>query len=298
MTLVAPEDDACVDCGTPVTLRWSWPHGLEADECYRLRLWGAEQTPDLFSLTTTDDQFDLSTSDYPPGAYNWAVAVVNSITHEPVSKESKSLHFHIAPPPPVVRSISPAVTEKGISVTVVVSGENFTLPLTLTIGVPLSVTVVNSNTITTTIPTTLGVGKYPVVAQDFRGEGDSSAFFTVKGPPPPTVTPTLPSCHYPPPTLTGNGIVERNVTFRWDWSGVLAEDEWFAVRVGYLPDIPHSQYWAKEREYTYALCTLGGEPGDYIWEVAICRGEPTRAVCNLCAVSERQVFSFGGWRCD
>ena len=112
---------------------------------------------------------------------------------------------------------------------------------------------------------------------------------------PPTATPRP----YPPPVLTENGIIHCNVTFRWEWSGVLAEDEWFAIRVGYLPDIPHSQYWGKEREYTYSLCTLGGEPGHYVWEVAVCRGDPSQGMCySQLAVSERSVFSFGGCQCE
>jgi len=292
VTLVAPEDDTCLDRGSPVTLRWSWLHGLEADECYQLTLWGGEQTSNLLSLATTQEQFDLSTSDFSPGAYNWAVAVVNSITHEPVSRESRSFHFHIVLPPPVVYSISPMSTLRGTSVLVVISGENFVESVALTIGVPLQATFVNSSTIIATIPVTLEVGEYPVIVADLRGRGALTAFLTVKEPPRSTPTPV--GQWYAPPQLTGISIIERNATLRWDWSGVLAEDEWFALRVGKLPDIPHSQYWGKEREYTYFLCTLGGEPGDYVWEVAICQGDPASGTCKQLAVSERGVFSYGG----
>jgi len=302
VTLIAPEDYAYLDCGSPVTLRWSWPHGLEADEFYLLRLWGVERTLGLFSITTTEDQFELSTSDFPPGAYNWAVAVVNSITHELVSKESRSFHFHIAPPPPVAYSISPMSTLLGTSVPVVISGENFVESVALTIGVSLQATFVNSSTIIATVPMTLEVGEYPVIVADPRGRGASTAFLTVEEPSKSTPTPA--TRWYAPPKITGISIIERSVTFRWDWSGELAEDEWFAVRVGKLPDIPYSQYWGKEREYVYSLCTLGGDPGDYVWEVAICRGSPEAHHCSSrdgseLAVSERGVFSFGGWpSCD
>jgi hypothetical protein len=250
----------------------------------------------LLSLATTQEQFDLSTSDFSPGAYNWAVTVVNSITHEPVSRESRSFHFHIVLPPPVVYSISPMSTLRGTSVPVVISGENFVESVALTIGVPLQATFVNSSTIIATIPVTLAVGEYSVIVADQRGRAASTAFLTVKESPS-TPTPAMP--WYAPPILKGISIIERNITFRWGWSGVLAENEWFAVRVGKLPDSPHSQYWGKQREYTYSLCTLGGEPGDYIWEVAVCRGDPSQGGCsNQLAVSERGVFSFGGWPCD
>jgi len=294
VTLVAPEDHVYVDCGSPITLRWSWPHGLEADEFYLLRLWGVEQTLGLFSITTTEDQFELSTSDFPPGAYNWAVAVVNSTTHEPVSKESKSFHFHIVPPPPIVYSISPASTLRGTSVPVVISGENLAGSVALTIGIPLQVTFVDSSTIIATIPMTLGVGQYSVIVADQRGRGASTAFLTVKEPPRSTPTPAH---GYVPSQLVGISIIHCNVTFRWDWPGVLADDEWFAVRAGKLPDIPHSQCWVKEQEYTYSLCTLGGSSGDYAWEVAICRGDPSEGRCDQLAVSERSIFWFGGCDC-
>jgi hypothetical protein len=300
VTLIAPENGADFDYGSEITLCWNCPRSLEADERYLLRVWGAEQTSDLFSLTTTEDQFDLSTSDFSPGAYKWAVAVVNSTTHEPVSEESESFHFHIVPPPPVVYSISPVSILRGTSVPVVISGENFEESVALTIGVPLQATFVNSSTIIATAPMTLEVGKYPVIVVDPRGRGASTAFLTVKEPS--RSTPTPATRWYPPPKITGISIIERNVTFRWDWSGELAKDEWFAVRVGKLPDIPHSQYWGKEREYVYSLCTLGGDSGDYVWEVAICRGSPEAHHCSSrdgseLAVSERGVFSFEGWPC-
>jgi len=107
----------------------------------------------------------------------------------------------------------------------------------------------------------------------------------------PTFTPTTPPY---PPVLTENGIIGSNVTFRWTWAGTLAADDWFAVRVGKLPDIPHSQYWGKEREYTFSMYTLGGESGDYVWEVAVCRGEPSEAKCQQLSVSARGFFSHGG----
>jgi tetratricopeptide (TPR) repeat protein/tRNA A-37 threonylcarbamoyl transferase component Bud32 len=101
-----------------------------------------------------------------------------------------------------------------------------------------------------------------------------------KPPPPP------PS--YPPPELVEASILQCNVTFRWAWPRELAEDEWFAVRVGVGE--PHSVAWVKEREYTYTLT----EPGEYVWEVKVCRGDPATHVCEELVVSERKTFQFKG----
>jgi hypothetical protein len=135
-----------------------------------------------------------------------------------------------------------------------------------------------------------------VIVQDSIGRGITSVSFMVHEPPTPTprVLPIPTRLPYPPPVLGWGGIIGCNVTFRWQWSGTLAENEWFAVRVGKIPDIPHTQTWTKDREYIYSLRTLGGESGDYDWEIAICLGDPTSAICEQLAVSERGVFSFGG----
>ena len=109
-----------------------------------------------------------------------------------------------------------------------------------------------------------------------------------------TLVPTTPLSIYPPPVLGFVGTVCNNVTLRWQWPRTLADNESFAVRVGKLPDIPHSQVWVKERQYVY---TLLSESGDYVWEVAICRGDPSKGHCSNIdgtelTVSERQTFSF------
>jgi len=292
VVLQEPKEDEYVDCGPEVMLRWSAPHALETDECYQVRLWAAGRIRSLFSHTTTEDHFSFSSSDLSPGAYNWAVAIVRSVagTYELVSKESTSYHFHVPPPTPVVRSISPASTRKGTPAPVVISGENFTHSVALTIGVPLLVTFVNSSTIQATVPATLEVGEYEVIVHDWRGKGaPSDVFFKVKQ----DVTPTP---YYPPPQLMGIDVMGRAciVVFKWSWPGVLAEDEWFAIRVGKVPDIPHSQNWTKDCQYSFSMYTLDGEKGEYDWEVALCRGEPSEARCQHLSVSKREFFSLPG----
>jgi hypothetical protein len=94
----------------------------------------------------------------------------------------------------------------------------------------------------------------------------------------------------PPPQLTEWGIQRCNVTFKWNWSGTLAEHDWFAVRVGKGTEPPHSVVWVKEREYIYVL----SDSGEYSWEVAVCRGDPGTHACEQLAVSEGGIFSFGG----
>lgn len=122
--------------------------------------------------------------------------------------------------------------------------------------------------------------------------------------PPPTVTFTpvsstaIPTSLSPPtptplssPVLRGVEILGCDVTLRWNWSGVLAEDEWFSVRVGRAEGEPlHGATWTKEDTYVYAL----RDGGEYNWEIAICRGDPAEARCEQLAVSERGVFEFPG----
>ena len=120
----------------------------------------------------------------------------------------------------------------------------------------------------------------------------STPMATAKPPTPQPPKPT-PKPSYFPPVLTDNSIIGCNVILRWQWSGILAENEWFDIRVWEVSDVPHSQTWAKANEYVWSL----SEAGDYVWEVAICRGEPSAASCSgddELVVSERGGFSFGG----
>jgi hypothetical protein len=95
-------------------------------------------------------------------------------------------------------------------------------------------------------------------------------------PPPPTPT-------YPAPVLEPVSIIACNVTFRWGWDRLLAEDEYFELRVGKEGvEAPANKGWIKEEEYTYPP----GEAGRYRWEIAVCRGDPATRICEQLAVSE------------
>lgn len=289
VTLEEPENGSRLEFGATVMLRWSAPYDLLEEEYYQLRIQVKGHDAST-NYPTVEDHYHLPI--LLPGEYIWSVSIVRSVAserYELVSKGSEWRSFQIVPLPPVVHSISPTDMLQGMSALVVMKGENLVYPLTLTIGIPLQVTYVNSSTITATVPTTLEVGEYPVIIMDSNGRGVSSAFFAVKDPstPMPTASPFV----YRPPTLDFGGIICCSVTLRWKWAGTLAENEWFAIRIGKLPDVPHSQTWTKEREYTFALSGAG----DYVWEVAICRGDPATAACNQLAVSEQGVFSSG---CD
>ena len=297
VTLEKPEDDSYVECGSEVALSWSWSHLLERDEYYQLRV-KVEEQDSLTFYHTKDDHYRLNS--LLSGEYEWTVVIVRSTatdTYEQMNAESEWRHFHILPPAPVVRSISPASTLQGTSIPVVLSGENFTTSVTLIIGMPLQATFVDSSTITATIPATVSVGAYPVIVQDSIGRGVSSVSFIVFEPPTPILRAPPPSTWplYPPPVLGWGGLIGCNVTFRWQWYGTLAADEWFAVRVSQVPDVPHARAWIKEHEYIYSL----NDAGDYVWEVAICRGDPSAGHCSIedsseLAVSEQSTFWFGG----
>jgi hypothetical protein len=101
--------------------------------------------------------------------------------------------------------------------------------------------------------------------------------------PMPTTTPLV----YPAPTLIGVDILACNVVLKWNWAWGLGEDEWFAVRVAKVPDVPYSIVWTKENEFVWGP----EEAGEYTWEVAVCRGDPADATCERLAVSERGNFT-------
>jgi len=295
--LTGPESGSEFDGGSEVTLRWSYPYALQAGEYYRLRVQAEGQNISVFYHS--EDHFTLPA--FPSGKYEWAVAIVRSTgedRYELVSQESDWYGFEIAPPKPVVHSISPENTVRGRGAQVVVSGENFTRSLTIVIGVPLPTTFMDPGTMTATIPMTLAAAKYPVLVQDATGASISSApstvFFTVETPPPvPRATPKPTPRSYPPIELLGIDVIASNVTLKWTWSQTLAADEWFAVRVGIGE--PHSKTWTKEQRYTFSLT----EAGEYTWEIAVCRGDPAAVHCSSLdgtelVVSRREVFRIGG----
>jgi hypothetical protein len=95
---------------------------------------------------------------------------------------------------------------------------------------------------------------------------------------------------YPSPQLAGIDVIKCSVTFRWTWSRTLADDEWFALRVGAGTEPPHSVVWTKEYAFTHTLDAGGG----YSWMIVVCRGDPEKGNCEELAASEQQPFSFGG----
>jgi hypothetical protein len=286
VTLEEPENGSCFNLGSEVTLRWEYPYVRLVNESYQLRVRAKGQ--DSFFFYLEEDHFALPT--LSPGEYDWAVAIVRSTgqdRYELVGKESDWYSFAIAPPGPVVNVISPTSTFQGASVPVVISGENFTRSLALTIGVPLQATFVNSSTIIATVPTTLGVGEYPVIVRDSNSRGISFASFIVSRSPTPAPTARP---RYARPELTGVDIYGSDVTFRWSWTGKLADNDYFALRVGTgTPE--KSRLWTKETQASWRLT----EQGDYVWEVAICRGDPAEADCSgnkQLVVSEQATFWF------
>lgn len=103
---------------------------------------------------------------------------------------------------------------------------------------------------------------------------------------PPTSTPA-----HPPPEPIGIDIMGCNVTFKWNWPGTLAADEYFAVRTG-IGAPGHSRVWTKDSPYTLSL----KDAGNYVWQIAICRGDPAQHHCEQLAASDGGSFWFQG--CD
>lgn len=104
-------------------------------------------------------------------------------------------------------------------------------------------------------------------------------------------TPPIPTLPYPLPELAGIDISRCNVTFKWTWPRTLAEDEWFAVRVGMVGiEPPHSVVWTKEYAFTHTLDSRG----EYSWMIVVCRGDPAKGDCDELAASGQETFWFGG----
>jgi hypothetical protein len=103
--------------------------------------------------------------------------------------------------------------------------------------------------------------------------------------------PPTPLPSYPKPVLTGLDIFGCSVTFHWIWSGWLAEDTYFAVRAG-IGAPGYAKSWTKDTQLSWEFT----EPGNYVWEVAICRGTPGGGICEQLAVSEQDSYYFGGCR--
>ena len=121
--------------------------------------------------------------------------------------------------------------------------------------------------------------------------------------PTPTLTATLPlkpdptpvaaTPVYPLPELIGVEIRGCTVNLMWSWPWLLLEDEYFAVRVG-IGGPGESKTWTKAQACGLILT----EPGDYVWRVVICRGDPETHACEELAVSEQGQFSFQGCSMD
>ncbi len=96
--------------------------------------------------------------------------------------------------------------------------------------------------------------------------------------PTPTVTPT-PKI-YPAPLLlspeNGSGALRTFPALKWNWSGILAEDEYFEVRIWHeSAPYPISYGWVKQPQFDYNL-GQGEQAGKYFWSVIIVKDAAVR----------------------
>jgi hypothetical protein len=91
--------------------------------------------------------------------------------------------------------------------------------------------------------------------------------------------------------LIGIDVIACNITFKWSLPLALVGDEWFDVRLGLDGAKPSSLVWTKAQTHVFPL----REPGEYSWEVAICRGQPGQYDCvEQLAISARAAFTYMG----
>jgi hypothetical protein len=309
VTLEEPEDGSCLACGSEARPCWSCTYDLQPGELYRLEVYAAKENYPRFYYTT-EDYYSLT--NLSPGEYDWGVDIVRSSRrkYEQVSGESARYHFEIVPPP-VVHNISPTCTVQGTGVTVVVSGENFTHSVALTIGVPVEVAFGDSSTITATIPITLEIGEYPVIVEGSTDGDVSSVFFAVNerpkdgGPvkcapwnpatPIPSAAPPgydpyaacIVECCAPAPKLVGpeDGAEPRfgtPVELKWTWDYCLPPGWQFGVRISAAYP-PHSYRY--EDNPKLISCENGKAIGRYpLPEDSRCRHTPGTCYWNIAVV--------------
>jgi hypothetical protein len=86
---------------------------------------------------------------------------------------------------------------------------------------------------------------------------------------------------YPAPRLISpyenQGVRDSTITMRWSWSGTLAEDEYFDVRLWRVGTSKQGIAWTKRRDYV----ERHPSPGWYFWTVAVVRGRDGEIVAEL-----------------
>ncbi len=101
-----------------------------------------------------------------------------------------------------------------------------------------------------------------------------------------TATPEPEADLYPAPRLISpyenQGVRDSTITMRWTWSGVLAEDEYFDVRLWRVGTRKQGIAWTKRRDYIERHPSTGW----YFWTVVVVRGQDGEIVAELSAEPE------------
>jgi len=285
--LEEPKDGDCLPCRSDVVLRWNSSHDLGEKESYQVRVKGQD-------LTYCKENH-LLLDDLSPGVYDWDAAIVRSVekdTYEQVSKKSNCSSFTVLSFP-IVDSVSPTSTVRGVSVPVTITGENFLPSVVVTIGMPLEVILVNSTTLTATVPETLMAGEYPVVVSGVISTEVPSVFFTVNEPRqengnsshgggspwnPATPVPPAPPDYDPntacvvnpcapaPQLIEPEDVAQIRLNsgfdLKWTWNYCLPPEWKFAIRIS-DPNIalPHSRQYIDD--HNLVKCQNGKAEGTF-----------------------------------
>jgi hypothetical protein len=290
------------EAGQTITLNaitFEWVGILGEGQAFRVMLRHTDSGQEFTSPDLTDPTWTIENalSTEQVGEYRWHVIVVQD-DDVVASSEEWHLFFEPSPGPSPTPTNTPTPQPTDALATALQASGIFALSSAssselapVQAGEAVIVLGRSSNNEWLYIRNDRGVEGF-VSASHIEWAGDQESLPVKRVAEPPS--PDTPISRYPAPVLGGVELVECGVIFKWTWAWTPpGEGEWFAVRLGEAGlEQLQSLAWTKAPAYVHPL----QDPGEYSWEVAICRGDPGTRFCEQLAVSTRETFAFKGCR--
>jgi hypothetical protein len=290
------------EAGQTITLNsitFEWVGILGEGQAFRVTLRHTDSGQEFASPDLTDPTWTIedALSTEQVGEYRWYVVVVQD-DDVVASSEEWHLFFEPSPGPSPTPTDTPTPQPTDALASAMQASGMFAEPRTssselapIQAGEAVIVLGRSSDGAWLYVRNDRGVeGFVPVSHIEWTGDRESLIVKRTAEPP----SPDTPISRYPLPVLGGVELVECGVIFKWTWAWTPpGEGEWFAVRLGEAGlEQLQSLAWTKAPAYVHSL----QEPGEYSWEIAICRGDPETRFCEQLAVSARETFAFKGCR--